>query len=73
MTQPLPPTIQIDNVHAAAIHEELGHRLSQYLKNEIPENPQRLKLLLDQFRQLDREEVPSIAPSFEDMEPSKRL
>jgi hypothetical protein len=69
----LPQTIQIDSVHRAAIREELGHRLSQYLKNKIPENPPRLKLLLDQFRQPDREEAPSIAPSFEDMDPSKRL
>lgn len=68
MTQPIPPTVQIDSVHSAAICEELGYRLSQYLKNEIPELPPQLKLLLDRLRQQDLEEAPSIVPSFEDME-----
>ena len=68
MTLPLPPTIQIDSVHCAAICEELGYRLSQYLKKEIPEIPPQLKLLLDRLRQEDREEAPSIVPSFDGME-----
>jgi hypothetical protein len=59
------PSLRIESTHCAAISEELGYRLSQYLKKEIPEIPPRLKPLFDRLRQQDREKAPSIVPSFE--------
>jgi hypothetical protein len=64
---PVPPTIQIDSVHCAALCEELGYRLRQHLEKGLSEIPLQLKLLLDRLRQQDGEEAPSIVPSFEDM------
>jgi len=61
--------IQIDSVHCSAICEEIGYRLSQFLKPEIFDLPPQLKLLLNRLRQQDREEeAPSIVPSLDDME-----
>ena len=60
--------IQIDSVHCGAICEEIGFRLSQFLKTETSDLPPQLKLLLNRLRQRDREEAPSIVPSLDDME-----
>jgi hypothetical protein len=60
--------IQIDSVHCNAVSEEIGHRLSQFLKTETSDLPPQLKLLLNRLRQQDREEAPSIVPSLDDME-----
>ena len=59
--------IQIDSVHCSAICEEIGYRLSQFLNMKPSELPPQLKLLLDQLRQRDQEDSPSIAPSLEEM------
>ena len=59
--------IQIDRVHCSAICEEIGYRLSQFLNMKPSELPPQLKLLLDQLRQRDQEDSPSIAPSLEEM------
>jgi hypothetical protein len=60
--------IQIDSVHCSAICEEIGYRLSEFLKTETSDLPPQLKLLLKRLRQQDREEAPSIVPSLDDME-----
>ena len=60
--------IQIDSVHCGAICEEIGYRLSRFLKTETSDLPPQLKLLLNRLRQQDREEAPSIVPSLDDME-----
>jgi hypothetical protein len=60
--------IQIDSVHCSAICEEIGYRLSRFLKTETSDLPPQLKLLLNRLRQQDREEAPSIVPSLDDME-----
>jgi hypothetical protein len=60
-------SIQIDSVHRRAICEEIGFRLSQFLKTESSDLPPQLKLLLNQLRQQDRAEAPSIVPSLDDM------
>ena len=59
--------IQIDSLHCSALCEEIGYRLSQFLKPETSVLPLQLKLLLNRLRQQDREEAPSIVPSLEDM------
>ena len=60
--------IQIDSVHCSAISEEIGSRLSQFLKTDTSDLPPQLKLLLNRLRQQDREKAPSIVPSLDDME-----
>jgi hypothetical protein len=60
------PNIQIDSVHCRAICEEIGYRLSRFLKTETSDLPPQLNLLLDQLRQRDQDS-PSIAPSLEEM------
>jgi hypothetical protein len=59
--------VQIDSVHCSAICEEIGFRLSQFLKTETSELPPQLKALLNRLRQQDCEEAPSIVPSLDDM------
>ena len=53
--QPHPPAVRIDRVHCAAIFEELGYRLRQYLKDDIAETPPQLSRLLGRLRQADGE------------------
>ena len=55
--------ITIDRTHCNAICEEIGDRLRIALSRESPPLPKNLKLLLDQFRELDCEDAPSIIPS----------
>jgi hypothetical protein len=59
---------RIDAVHARAICDEIGERLSVMLRRPASrELPPRLHDLMDQLAGLDDEPSPSIAPSLDDM------
>jgi hypothetical protein len=56
--------IEIDRIHCRAITDEIGERLRMaYSPLVSPELPPRIQRQLDQLRELDREESPSIVPS----------
>jgi len=60
--------VRIDAVHARAICDEIGERLSVMLRHSAShELPPRLRDLMDQLARLDDEASPSIAPSLDDM------
>jgi hypothetical protein len=60
--------LQIDAVHARAICDEIGERLSAMLRRPASlELPPRLRHLMDQLAKLDDEGSPSIVPSLDDM------
>jgi hypothetical protein len=59
---------RIDAVHARAICDEVGERLSVMLRRPAShELPPRLRDLMDQLAKLDDEAAPSIVPSLDDM------
>jgi len=55
--------IKIDRIHSRAIADEIGDRLRMAHSLVSPELPPRIQRQLDQLRELDREESPSIVPS----------
>jgi hypothetical protein len=55
--------IKIDRIHSRAITDEIGERLRMAHSLVSPELPLRIQRQLDQLRELDREESPSIVPS----------
>jgi hypothetical protein len=55
--------IKIDRIHSRAITDEIGERLRMAHSLVSPELPPRIQRQLDQLRELDREESPSIVPS----------
>jgi hypothetical protein len=60
--------LQIDSVHSRAICDEIGDRLCEMLRREIKgELPPRLRYLMEQLADADREIAPMIVPSLEDM------
>ncbi|MBR0801636.1 hypothetical protein JQ615_40525 [Bradyrhizobium jicamae] len=52
--------------HARAICEEIGERLRYVLRGDYDDLPPRLRQLMDQLAQLDRD-GPSLVPEMEDM------
>lgn len=60
---------RIDAVHARAICDEIGERLSFMLRRPSAshELPPRLQDLMDQLARLDDEPSPSIVPALDDM------
>jgi hypothetical protein len=54
-------SIQIDSKHSMAICREIGERLAPETQ-ERPPLPQHLLVLMERLRELDENEVPSIAP-----------
>src|ERR1700694_5159993 len=60
--------IKIDRIHSRAITDEIGERLRMAHSLVSPELPPRIQRQLDQLRELDREESPSIVPSSTDFE-----
>jgi hypothetical protein len=59
--------IELDHVHCRAICDEIGDRLRHMLRQDASELPPRLKYLVAQLADADRELSPSIVPSFVDM------
>jgi hypothetical protein len=60
--------LQIDSVHSRAICDEIGDRLREMLRREIKgEFPLRLRYLMEQLADANREIAPMIVPSLEDM------
>jgi hypothetical protein len=60
--------LEIDSVYSRAICDEIGDRLRQMLRREIKgELAPRLRHLMEQFADADREIAPVIVPSLEDM------
>jgi hypothetical protein len=57
--------LALDHTHCRAICDEVGARLHDILKKEVPEIPPRLLALLDKLAELD--ESPSVVPSCDDM------
>ncbi len=57
--------LALDHAHCRAICDEIGERLSEVLKPEALEIPQRLRALLDRLAQ--QEQAPSIVPSLDEM------
>ncbi|HEV7876620.1 hypothetical protein [Bradyrhizobium sp.] len=57
----------LDSGHCRAICDEIGERLRFLIEKESAEIPQRLRLLLERFAELEGEQAPSIAPSMDDM------
>ena len=60
--------IKIDRIHSRAITDEIGERLRMAHSLVSPELPPRIQRQLDQLRELDREESPSIVPSIRGFE-----
>jgi hypothetical protein len=58
-----PQDYDIDRIHSRAITDEIGERLRMAHSLVSPELPPRIQRQLDQLRELDREESPSIVPS----------
>ena len=67
MSSRTPSILKIDHEHCRAICEEIGERLQIMLRPETRELPERLRLLLNRFAEMERDPAPSIAPSMEDM------
>jgi hypothetical protein len=60
--------IQIDDVHSRAICAEIGDRLRELLRPEVPgQLPPRLQYLIEQLAKADREIAPALVPSLEDI------
>jgi polyhydroxyalkanoate synthesis regulator phasin len=61
-------SVRIDDEHARAICEEIGERLRDQLRRDMPETlPRRLRELMDQLAAADHADAPSLAPSLEDI------
>jgi hypothetical protein len=60
--------VEIDAVHLRAIRDEIGDRLHELLRRDASHDlPPRLKYLMAQLAEIDREVAPSIVPSIEDI------
>ena len=60
--------LQIDSIHARAICEEIGERLSSALRREAGQAlPSRLRDLMEQLAKADEQASPSIVPSLDEM------
>jgi len=60
--------LQIDPVHARAICDEIGDRLSGLLRRQISDDlPPRLRYLMEELAEADHEAAPSIVPSLHEL------
>ena len=57
----------LDHVHCRAICDEIGERLREVLKPEVPALPSYLCRLIDRLAELESEPAPSIVPSMDDI------
>ena len=57
----------LDHVHCRAICDEIGERLREVLKREVPAMPSHLCRLIDRLAELESEPAPSIVLSMDDI------
>ena len=61
-------SIKVEAVHLRAIRDEIGDRLRELLRRETGRHlPPHLSDLMEQLASADREVIPSIVPSLEDI------